>query len=143
MHTFAEIADRHDGMLEAKTFFAALRSNLPCRRCREAYDRHTAGLKWGASVVEYARALHAAVNVDLGRKPYVGRDTTMDLRRVKTDVLVRVLVLSARRSAEFFDACIREREFFGDAETHQALVDRVAISDAVGALKKKTDGMQL
>ena len=48
MHTFAEVADRHDGSAEAKLFFAALRSNLPCRKCREAYDRHTAAVRMGA-----------------------------------------------------------------------------------------------
>jgi hypothetical protein len=148
MHTFAEIADRHDGMAEAKRFFAAIRSNLPCRKCREAYDRHTTAVKWGASVVEYARALHAAVNVDLGKPPYGGhggragrevRDTTMELRRLRTEVLVRVLGTATRRSAEFFDACIREREFYGDAETHTALADRLVISEAVSALKKKAE----
>ena len=137
IHTFAEIADRHDGMDEAKAFFEALRSNLPCRKCRDAYTRHTTAMKWGTSVVEYARALHAAVNVDLGKDPYFGRDTSMALRKLKTPMLVRVLVRAVRRSVEFFDACIREREFFGDAETHAALVDRLAISDAVHAIKKK------
>jgi hypothetical protein len=137
IHTFAEIADRHDGMAEAKVFFAALRSNLPCRKCRDAYTRHTGAMKWGTSVVEYARALHAAVNVDLGKRPYFGRDTSMALRKPTTEMLVRVLVRAVRRSVEFFDACIREREFFGDAETHPALVDRLAISDAVHAIKKK------
>ena len=140
MHTFAEVADRHDGSAEAKLFFAALRSNLPCRKCREAYDRHTTVVKWGASVVEYARALHAAVNADLRKKEYVGTDTTMALRKVDTSVLVRVLGRAARRSAEFFDACIREREFYGDPETHAAIADRLKISDAVSALKKKADG---
>ena len=139
MHTFAEVADRHDGSAEAKRFFAALRSNLPCRKCREAYDRHTTAVKWGASVVEYARALHAAVNVDLGKRPYTGRDTTMELRKLSTSVLVHVLGKAARRSAEFFDACIREREFYGDAETHKAIADRLVISDAVSALKKKVE----
>ena len=140
MHTFAEVADRHDGSAEAKLFFAALRSNLPCRKCREAYDRHTAAVQMGASVVEYARALHAAVNVDLGKRPYgEGRDTTMALRRLSTSVLVQVLVKAMRRSAEFFDACIREREFYGDAETHKAIADRLVISDAVSALKKKVE----
>ena len=138
MHTFAEIADRHDGMAEAKRFFKAIRSNLPCRKCREAYDRHTTAVKWGASVVEYARALHAAVNTDLGKRPYAGRDTTMDLRKLDTSVLVHVLGRAARRSA-FFDACIREREFYGDPETHAAIADRLEISDAVSALKKKAD----
>ena len=61
----------------------------------------------------------------------------MALRKLKTPMLVRVLVRAVRRSVEFFDACIREREFFGDAETHAALVDRLAISDAVHAIKKK------
>ena len=139
MHTFAEVADRHDGRAEAERFFAALRSNLPCRKCREAYDRHTAAVRLGASVVEYARALHAAVNVDLGKRPYTGRDTTMELRKLSTSVLVHVLGKAARRSAEFFDACIREREFFGDAETHKAIADRLVISDAVSALKKKVE----
>ena len=139
MHTFAEIADRHDGMAEAKLFFAALRSNLPCRKCREAYDRHTASVKWGASVVEYARAIHAAVNLDLGKRQYPVIDTTMELRKLHTSTLVHVLGKAARRSAEFFDACIREREFYSDAETHKALADRLVISDAVSALKKKAD----
>jgi len=136
-HTLAEIADRCDGAAEARAFFAALRSNLPCRKCREAYDRHTASLKMGTSVVEYVRALHAAVNVDLGKKPYFGRDTTMFLRKIDTPRLLRVLALSMRRSVEYFDACIREREYFDDAETHGALVDRLAMSDAVRALRAK------
>jgi hypothetical protein len=136
-HTFAELADRLGGLKEAASFFKALRSNLPCRVCREAYDRHTGTLTLGTSAVEYASALHAAVNVDLGKAPYFGRDTSVAIRRVQTARLVRVLGMAMRRSVEFFDACIREREYFDDAETHAALADRLALSVAVSALKKK------
>jgi hypothetical protein len=59
------------------------------------------------------------------------------LRRVPTARLVSVLARAMRRSAEFFDACIREREYFDDEETRAALADRLALSDAVSALKKR------
>jgi len=141
VHTFAELADRHEGVSEARAFFLALGPTLPCRKCREAYDRHTKLIKLGTSVVEYARSLHAAVNVDLGKKMY-GRegstDLTMFVRSVPSPALARVLARAMRRSVEYFDACIREREFFDDAETHDALVARLALSDAVGAIRRRT-----
>ena len=141
VHAFAELADRHDGAGEARAFFLALGPTLPCRKCREAYGRHTKAIQLGTSVVEYARSLHAAVNVDLGKKMYGREDSTdlaMFVRKVPSPALARVLARAMRRSVEYSDACIREREFFDDAETHDALVARLALSDAVGAIRRRT-----
>jgi hypothetical protein len=135
VHTFAELADRLEGASEARAFFSALGPTLPCRKCREAYARHTKAIKLGTSVVEYARKLHSAVNEDLGKKSR--GDMSLFVRETPSLKLARVLARAMRRSVEYFDACIREREFFDDAETRDALVARLAMSDAVGAIRRR------
>jgi hypothetical protein len=137
VHTFAELADRLEGASEARAFFSALGPTLPCRKCREAYARHTKAIRLGTSVVEYARKLHSAVNEDLGKRTYGRGDMSLFVREAPSPKLARVLARAMRRSVEYFDACIREREFFDDAETHEALAARLAMSGAVRAIRRR------